>query len=303
MSKLSIGILTGCESDKHLSERIIIELKTIGLESKYIYLKQNDIVLSYRIVDMLYNKFNFILAVGDRKEQLGGVLAAFDHKLLIGHLYAGDLNTGVSDDIHRAAITLYSNIQFCSCPESTENTIKLMRAAGLVPDANYIGATHFDNVDIKKLNKVNTDYEPYTPYALISINSEMENSDDKLIEETLVIALSCAYPINYLITKGNNDNEKIEDILFKELSKQNRIVAKQPRVNQVIYLSQIKFCKYFITNSSAAIYEAPFLMNQDNILIVGKRNRKRTQVSDLVHDGRASQRVASLIKIFLEAKI
>ena len=301
MNNLSIGILTACESDHHLTEPIYNELKKLGVQPNFIALTQNNIVDSYHKANNLFNqfKYDFILAVADRKEQLGGVLAAFDNNIPIGHLYSGDLNTGVSDDIHRAAITLYSQIQFCSCIESTENTIRLMRAAGLVPDANYVGATHFDGINIEKLNKVNADIEPY---ALISINSEMENTDDRLIKETLDIALSCAYPIDYLISKGNNDNKKIEDILFKELSKQDCVVVKQPRVDHITYLSQIKHCRYFITNSSSANYEAPFLMNPDNILIVGKRNKERTRITDLAHDGKSSQRVAQLIKTFLELR-
>ena len=295
-----IGILTGCQSDKHLSIPVYDEIKLLGMQPYFINLTQNNIIDSYHVANYVFkSSFDFILAVGDRAEQIGGVLAAFQNKIPIGHLYSGDLNTGVSDDIHRAAITLYSNIQFCSCMESTENTIKLMRAAGLVPDANYVSATHFDNIDLNKLIKYNVDIEPY---ALISINSEMENTDEKLIEETLTVALSCAYPINYLISEGNKDNKKIEDILFKELSKQDCVVVKQPRVDHTTYLSQIKHCRYFITNSSSVTYEAPFLMNPDNILMVGKRNKDRTRITDLAHDGKASQRVANLIKTFLETR-
>lgn len=311
----NIGILTACESERHLSEPIYQRLKELGMSPYSIHITQNKTVKSYcNTKDYLFTyKLDFVLAVGDRHEQIGGVLAAFDNKIHIGHLYSGDLDTGVSDDIHRAAITLYSSIQFCSSESAVINTKEIMRHAGLEPNAHFVGATHLDNIDINLISKENAELEiiddetnkitTIEPYTLILINSEMKNSDDELIDETIIKALSCAYPINYLIVKGNGDNNQIEDKLFNELKKQDSIVIKsQNRVDRVTFLSRIKYCNYFITNSSAAIYEAPFLMNSNNILFVGKRNEFRTPITKEAHDGYASERVTKLIKEFLENK-
>jgi hypothetical protein len=93
-----------------------------------INIEQNNIPASYKTTINCIRKFefDFILAVADRPEQVGSVLAAFHNKIPIGHLYAGDHNTisneiTTFDDIHRHVISLYSNIQFCSCADSKNN--------------------------------------------------------------------------------------------------------------------------------------------------------------------------------------
>ena len=106
----SIGILTACESERHLSEPVYDELKKYGMQPYFIALTQNNIVNSYHKANYCFEqyKYDFILAVADRPEQIGGVLAAFHNKIPIGHLYAGDYNTVATfDDKHRHAITLY----------------------------------------------------------------------------------------------------------------------------------------------------------------------------------------------------
>ncbi len=305
-----VGILTGCASDKHLSKHIFDKLKKLNIEPHYITIFQNNIINSYRKADISFknNKYDFILAVGDRKEQIGGVIAAFDNHIPVGHLYAGDLNTGVSDDLHRAAITLYSSIQFCSCPESTENTIKLMRSAGLVPDANFVGATHFDGTDRFNL-KLKRKTKESEPSILILINSEMKENDEELIKETLLkleYFLPDEHPtkFKFIIAKGNNDSENIEKELLIEILKKtdNVNIVKEDRQDHNFFLSLIANCYMFVTNSSAAIYEAPFLIPQPNIILVGTRNRNRTKIPPASHNGFASQRVAKLIKTFLESK-
>ena len=310
---MNIGLLTGCQSDKHLSTPVYDELKLLGMQPYFISLTQNNIIDSYHKANHQFNqfKYDFILAVADRKEQLGGVLAAFDNNIPIGHLYSGDLNTDVSDDIHRAAITLYSNIQFCSCLESTENTIRLMRAAGLVPDANYVGATHFNGKNIEEIKANEYGLHTYKPYILILINSENKGNDEKIIEEVLEkikYFLPSEHPCKFRfnIAKGNNDNEDLETKLFTEIMKKTDgeiNIVRDNRQNHNFFLSLIANSYMFITNSSAAIYEAPALINQENIIIVGNRNKERTHISmDLAHDGKVSQRVAQLIKTYLEAR-
>lgn len=301
-----IGILTGCDSDLHLSKPVHKELKTYGLEPYFISLSQNNIVDSYHRANFCFGaaKYDFILAVGDRTEQIGGVLAAFQNKIPIGHLYAGDLNTVATfDDIHRHAITLYSNIQFCSCLESKENTIKLMRAAGLVPNANYIGATNFDNIFISKLEDIGSEIKPY---ILILINSETIGDDRKLIKDTITEYMSLDLKYNVIIIKGNGDDNTIEKTIYNYLisllNDKTIIQLVENRINHEYFLSLIKNCEYFITNSSAVVYEAPALLKREQIIHIGNRNKGRTKIPDCSHNGYASSRVATLIKIFLKEK-
>lgn len=310
---MNIGILTGCSSDRHLSEPIYSELKLLGMQPYFITLTQNNIIDSYHHSNYCFEqfKYDFVLAVGDRAEQIGGVLAAFQNKIPIGHLYSGDLNTGVSDDIHRAVTTLYSSIQFCSCLESTENTIRLMRSAGLVPDANYIGATHFNRKNIEEIKSNEYGLHTYKPYIAILINSENKENDQKLIEETL-LKLEYFFPdkhpckFKFNILKGNGDSEDIEIKLFTEIMRRTDggiNIVRDNRHNHDFFLSLIANCYMFVTNSSSTNYEAPVLLRQEQIIHIGNRNKNRTKIPIESHDGLASKRVAILIKTFLETRI
>lgn len=307
-----IGILTGSQSDKHLSSEIFNELKKINLDTSFICIKQNNITESYHNVDFVAKNFDFILAVGDRPEQVGGVLAAFHNKIPIGHLYAGDHNTiATFDDKHRHAITLYSDIQFCSCPESKDNCYNLMRAAGLVPNSNLVGATHFDGKNIEEIKTNEYGLHTNKPYILILINSETKGDDDKLIEETLYKLKyffpdehPCIFAFN--IAKGNGDNENIEAKLFTSIMRKTYggiNIVRDSRQNHNFFLSLIANSYMFVTNSSSAIYEAPLLIPQEKIIHVGNRNKNRTKIPKESHDGMASKRVATLIKSFLETQI
>jgi GDP/UDP-N,N'-diacetylbacillosamine 2-epimerase (hydrolysing) len=310
---MNIAILTGCDSDKHLSDTIYDELKLRDLKPVFIQLTQNNIIDSYHTANYYFKslgynyKYDFVLAVGDRPEQIGGVLSAFQNKVPIGHLYAGDYNTvSTFDDIHRHAITLYSNIQFCSCKESKENTIKLMQSAGLVPNANVVGATHFNNININKLPKFELNLKK--PYVLMLINSETLGDDEKVITEA-IDKFKLIYnddTCNLIIAKGNGDNNKLEKEIHHKISNE---ISTDIEINMLSRLSNKDFiylminCDSFITNSSAAIYEAPALIEKNKIILIGNRNKGRTKIPITSHDGFASSRVANLIKTFLEAKL
>lgn len=302
-----VGILTGCESDVHLAQQICTELDKLYIAPTYIDLTQNNIIDSYHKANYCFknSKYDFVLAVGDRTEQVGGVLAAFQNKIPIGHLYAGDHNTiATFDDKHRHVITLYSDIQFCSCPESFEHTGKLMYAAGLTPNPYYVGATHFDGISLYELDNLKID-EDYIPYLLILINSETLGKDKELIEETILKILSYAKATvpNVIITKGNGDDNCIETKLYTELNSiyyTKICMIKENRNSHLFFLSLIKNSVAFITNSSAAIYEAPRFLTEDKIILVGNRNKNRTKIPRESHSRNASKKVAKLIKQYLE---
>lgn len=298
----NIGILTSCNSEHHLSMPVFRELYNIGCNVFMISIEQNNISASHDITLQCIHKFklDFILAVADRPEQVGGVLSAFHNKIPIGHLYAGDHNTisneiTTFDDIHRHAISLYSNIQFCSCAESKNNIISLFDTVRLTPNANVVGATHFDNVDMEKVHKIQ--YPPYK-YALILINSETSGNDDQLIIDTVSSALKYKNTHHFIILAGNGDSEIIHTELYNILKPYNTSTKSQ--VEHEHFLSLIMRCDKFITNSSCVAYEAPFLMDTNNIIKIGNRNINRTVIPRTSHLNNASGKTARLIKKYLQ---
>lgn len=326
-----IGILSSCSSERHLIVPVIAELNKLGIETRTIEIPQNDIKESYDEVNRVLNdatghsKVKFILAVGDRPEQIGGVLAAFNNRIPIGHLYAGDHNTVATfDDIHRHSITLYSQIQFCSNEESTNNVHKIMRSAGLEPNPYTVGATHFDWINLLNIKRKYRDWKFNFPnekcgFILVSINSETYGNDNKLKAEVLSTARHYSNR-HFVQVRGNGDNHVDNHIFVSYLhAKAVRLslpldptnvklegavdVIYLDRVDHDMYLYLMMMCRAFITNSSAAIYEAPYLLRPDQIVMVGRRNKGRTPVPLAAHDGKASNRIANEIKRFLDAAL
>lgn len=304
-----IGILSSCESERHLITPVIKELNDLGMDVEVIPLIQNNITDSYNMVNAILKdrqsktKIEFILAVADRPEQVGGVLAAFQNRIPIGHLYAGDHNTvSTFDDIHRHTITMYSQIQFCSNEESKANVYKMMKGAGLGSDAHTVGATHFDGINLDEIKKKYHDRKYNFPnvkggFILISINSETLGDDTRLVADVLDRAeYYCVHPIVQVM--GNGDKQHLDNTIFVR-AKQSVDVIYIDRVDHELYLYLMMMCRVFITNSSAAVYEAPHLLREDQIIMVGLRNKGRTPVPKESHNGLASRRVAELIKRFL----
>lgn len=301
-----IGILSSCSSEQHLIEPVIDELNKLDMDPWIIGIPQNDITGSYNKVNSTLkdSKFKFILAVADRPEQMGGVLAAFQNRILVGHLYAGDRNTVATfDDIHRHAITLYSQIQFCSSDESTATVRKMMRDAGLSPNAHTVGATHFDGINPEVIKNKYRDYKFNFPnekggFVLVSINSETYGDDKRLIAEVLDKA-SLYKNYKFVQVRGNGDDH-VDNTIFTRLDTESVDVIYLDRCQHDLYLYLMMNCLAFITNSSAAIYEAPHLLREDQIVMVGLRNQGRTPVPIFADDRQASNKIAHLIKRFLD---
>lgn len=304
-----IGILSSCSSEQHLIGPVFDELVKLGMQPWIISIPQNDITGSYNKVNSILNdsavdpKIKFVLAVADRPEQMGGVLAAFHNRIPIGHLYAGDHNTiATFDDIHRHTITLYSKIQFCSNEESTANVRMMMRGAGLEPNAFTVGATHFDGIDLDRIKEKYRDRPFNFPnvkggFVLVSMNSETYGDDDRLKAEVLDIA-SHYKDTCFVQVRGNGDNH-VDNAIFTRLNGSVDVFYLD-RVEHDMYIYLMMNCLAFITNSSAAIYEAPHLLREDQIVMVGLRNKGRTPVPNESHNGLASRRVAELIKTFMK---
>jgi GDP/UDP-N,N'-diacetylbacillosamine 2-epimerase (hydrolysing) len=311
----NIGILTARDSDKNLSLSVFYELNRTGSKPKYIEIIQNDITKSYKITEEQLHNIDFLLAVGDRTEQIGGVLAAFQNRVPIGHLYAGDLNTirspATFDDIHRHTISLYSTIQFCSSEISVEVIKDLKKSVCVPASPHLVGATHFNSShhqnNIEHQNKFDLLHSIYKPYILVLINSETLGSDEFLIDETVnEILYRLKENTVIFIAKGNSDNDKLESQLINTLKTNNCIDAHSAniftldRYDHGYFIVLMKNSEYFITNSSCAVYEAPFLLKKEQIVLVGDRNRYRTNILKTAHDGLASRRISYLIIQFLK---
>lgn len=262
----------GCRSDEGLSAPVIRRLKEQDwCKVDICQLTPQDFGTSYQhMKDTLYWKpADLVLITGDRVEMCAAAAAAFHAKVKIAHLYAGVVNDPITtfDDVDRHCITLWSDIQLCESMDAVMNVWALKDGAGLPFNDYCVGITHLDDMVIDE-SLVPIDYMPtpdgdqkvIEPYDLVLFNTEplVENvSVDLLIGTTKTILI------------GSNPDGRTPLPV-------ERFDEYYPNLPRAQFLGLLKNCRRFITNSSAAIYEAPYFLKPEQIIMVGLRNRNRT---------------------------
>lgn len=251
-----ILVPVGCRSDEGLSAPVIKRLKEhFGVTS--CRLVPQDFGASYQFIhDRLYwGKYDLVFITGDRVEMCAAAAAAFHAKVKIAHFYAGIVNDPITtfDDIDRHCITLWSDIQFCEDENAAEVVWDLKMATSLGHNAHVVGISHLDDLEVDE-SKV-----PDEPYDLVLINNEPLIS----VQPSPIIDLDGR---NVIQIGANPDGEVCK------LISNCRHYGNLPRPQ---FLGLLKNCQRFITNSSAAIYEAPHFLKPEQIIMVGDRNRNR----------------------------
>ena len=262
-----ILVPVGCRSDAGLSAPVIKQLKNY-FEVDTIQLEAQKFGMSYTIMEnrLKASHYDFVLIVGDRVEMCAAASAAFHNKVRMGHFYAGVENYPVTtyDDVDRHCITLWSDLQFCESKECCLNVARLkdyhisdsfkhdkqLEGLGIY----NVGISHMDDIDTK------CKYKNVLPYDLVLINSEPIGK--KHFSFTGV-------PGRKIIQVGGNPDGNTPRVDGAEY------YTNLPRNN---FLWLLGHCQRFITNSSAAYYEAPFYLKPEQIVLVGSRNCNRTPV-------------------------
>jgi len=289
-----ILITVGCRSDEGLSKPIIRRLKEQDWCEIYICkLKPQEFSKSYNITEAMIGDINpdLLFVTGDRVEQCAAAAAAFHNKIKIAHYYAGVVNYPATtfDDTDRHCITLWSDIQFTESNNASEVVWDIKHAVGLKWNCFEVGISHLDDLQIDE-SLVPYDQvvdQPYKtlPYTLVLYNQPTKINDD--IEELF----SCSHLYNdYFILIGGNPDRETDKILI-DLSEKYYPSLPRPQ-----FLGLLKNCQRFVTNSSAGIYEAPYFLPQERIIMVGDRNRNRPR--EQFKTG-ASNRIVKILKDLL----
>src|SRR5690606_27722294 len=95
------------------------------------------------------NKFDYIIALGDRYEMFAAVTATTTFVSKIAHLHAGETTLGAIDNIYRHAISLMSQILLVSTDVYRQKAIQINPEA----DTFNVGALSVEN--LKKINFLN----------------------------------------------------------------------------------------------------------------------------------------------------
>ena len=291
MEKIKVLVPVGCRSDAGLSKPIIKRLRKHP-KFECITTSLNPAVFygSYGHVEQVIwdEKPDLVLCVGDRIEMCAAAAAAFHNGVKIGHVYAGVVSDPLAtlDDINRHCISLWADICFC---EDYISTLKVADLWSTIGKTNInldkfeyekigiyeVGITHLDDLE------VNESLIPSEAYDLILMNTTTTIEDP----------INMFIPNKKTIRIGGNPDGKSHSI---------GVDIDYDNLPRPQFLGLLKNCTRFITNSSAAYYEAPHFLAPKQIIMVGERNKNRSTPQKL--ETGASDKIVQILSEYFRDK-
>lgn len=218
----------------------------------------------------------------DRLEMIFSTLAIFHNNIHpIVHLYAGDCDPDapIFDEAHRYAISVYSDMHFCTNENACNRMIELRNIMGKDLKHIYkISPTNLDdlefdnalvpkdkNYDLVLLHPCTQKLGLVPEDILMTIREIMKRKDNKII---------------FLNPNGDLGSDIIDNEWESTAQiKPDRVIYYPKGISRPQFLALLRECDRFISNSSATIYEAPYFLEPEQIVHIGLRNRHRDRLS------------------------
>jgi len=264
-----ILVLVGCRSDEGLSAPIIRRLKADNIFEVYkINLIAPQFKESYEIIEHFCQtiKPDLVFCTGDRIEMTAGACASFHNRRKIAHYGAGIINDPITtlDDINRHYITMMADLAFCICESEARNVVDIWDFIKKI-NINDIK----NNLDLKNLNIYNVGLTHMDDIEIDESLVPSEGYDLILINPTTIInEIQQFESIRKTIIIGPNPDKPLDNLWDYKIDYNN--------LPRPLFMGLLKNCTKFITNSSAAYYEAPYFLKPEQIVLVGLRNKNRS---------------------------
>lgn len=212
-----------------------------------------------------------LLVLGDRFEILAAVTAAHLQRVPIAHIGGGDVTEGSYDDAMRDCISRMATIHFATSFASAARLV----ARGY-SNVHLVGNPAVDYIMHETWQR---EREIEGPYVVVSYQAET-------IDDTVDLdAVKAAIGDRRAVWISPNPDRGSERIPEGESYSHDR------------FLNLIYHCEEFIGNSSAMLYEAPFLKPGGvKCRMIGKRQRGRN--IPWGGEGRASERIRDVLRLW-----
>jgi len=245
---------------------------------------------AYAEVD--YNNIDFVVVIGDRREIMFACLAFFIRGVKIYQLAAGDLSGKITlvDDYFRHLITIMTSKQVCFSDKSKKRADDLLEILGLP-----VNSAMYPNPSLSDINIDNASTSIFESYDLIlmhpqSLSRAATLSDMHEVRRLIDLNKRC------VIIRGNKDlHFEIFYDLWNKLQQEGRVSIFN-NVEKTEFISLLKNCERFITNSSCSFYEAPFFLKEEQIIRVGNRNKGREVVKYTADDLKSNNRILDFLE-------
>ena len=244
-------------------------------------------------------KPDILVLLGDRYEIFGLAGVASIMQIPIAHIHGGETTQGAFDEAFRHSITKMSHIHFAATNEYANRIIQL----GEEPSRVFnVGGPGIEN--IKKLNLLNKDeFEKSIKFKLAKKNIlitfhpvTLENSSAREQFNELLNALDELDDTNFIFTKANSDTDG--DVINKMI---DEYVSENPQkavafvsLEQLRYLSAIKFVDIVLGNSSSGLLEVPSFKKAT--INIGDRQKGRARASSVIDVRPVKEEILAAIK-------
>ena len=268
---MRILIVSGSRADLGLLHCPEKALREDGHDVQLVQTWSGQFTTAFTDVQFCISHYDMLLILGDRFEILAAATAAHLQRIPIAHIGGGDVTEGSYDDAMRDCISRMATIHFTTSFSSTARLVALgYRNVHLVgnPAVDYIMREPWQR-----------EREVAEPYVLVSY--QPETIDDTVDLEAVERAVAGRHAIR-ISPNPDRGSERIG----------GGVSYSHDRFLNLMY-----HCDEFIGNSSAMLYEAPFLKTGGvKCRMIGKRQRGR--VIPWGGDGKCSERIRDVLRLW-----
>jgi GDP/UDP-N,N'-diacetylbacillosamine 2-epimerase (hydrolysing) len=243
-------------------------------------------------------KFDLVIALGDRYEMFAAVVASVPFSIPIAHIHGGESTSGAIDNVFRHSISLMSRIHFTSAEPYKQRVIQL---TGQRENIYNVGALSIENLETLKLLSIEEIKKIYNvdlakPTILITLHPETVNyQSNKLFIGETIHALEQLKGYQFLITMPNADTMgNVIRNAWIRLQKKNKKVFLFENLGKIGYLSCMKHCSFMIGNSSSGFIEASFFLKP--VVNLGSRQNGRIITKNIVSSEFLCSKILKAVK-------
>ena len=231
------------------------------------------------------NKYEVVLALGDRWEMSAAVQASIPFEVKIGHIHGGETTLGATDNIYRHQITLASTFHFTASEVFSERVISILGSDKNVHTVGSISLEDINQLQLPSWDSVKEKFAiPFDDFILVtfhpeSVGASMNKHYASVISDVLEI-LTKEY--NVLVTKANSDAlGSLFNDCFKQLQEEYphklKLVSALGKLN---YFKAIEKCDFMLGNTSSGIIEAASFGKY--VVNVGDRQKGRLRNENVI---------------------
>jgi GDP/UDP-N,N'-diacetylbacillosamine 2-epimerase (hydrolysing) len=217
-----------------------------------------------------HDRPDFLLINGDRYELSPFVNTALLFGIPIGHIGGGEITEGVIDDCFRHAYSKFANLHFVCYVQYAENLQRMGEESWRIFNVGSEGVENILNMEFEDYSDIDNDT------IMVSFHAAKNDNDIK----PLLNALNNIDAYIIITSPGNETgSQQIKDDI-KEFVDNHENASYYDSLGNKLFLNLLKYSVCIIGNSSAGIYEAPFL--KVPTINIGDRQKGRIKAKSVI---------------------